>query len=106
MSAIPTDLRRRSALHLEALGWTVAVAECRSGNISRDLFGIFDLVALRGDETLGVQVTDVSHLAAHTRKIAEAPAIDAVRKAGWRIVLHGWKKVDGLWRLHVERDLS
>jgi hypothetical protein len=106
MTASPTDLRRRSAVELTRRGYTVDVAECRNGYVARDLFGIFDLVALRDDETLGVQVTDASHVAAHTRKIAEAPAIGALREAGWSIVLHGWRRVDGRWTLALERDLS
>lgn len=106
MSTTPTALRRRSALELERRGYTVDVAECRNGYVSRDLFGMFDLVALRDDETLGVQVTDASHVAAHVRTIAEAPAVGAVREAGWTIVLHGWQKVAGRWTLTIERDLS
>jgi hypothetical protein len=106
VSTSPTELRRRSAVELESRGYTVAVAECRNGYVSRDLFGMFDLLALRGAETLGVQVTDATHIAAHARTIAEAPAVGAVREAGWTIVLHGWRKIAGRWTLTVERDLS
>jgi hypothetical protein len=106
VSAVPTDLRRRSVLELEHRGYTVDVAECRNGRVARDLFGMFDLVALRGSETVGVQVTDASNLARHVRTIAEAPTVDAVREAGWTIVVHVWKRIDGRWTLYAERDLS
>ena len=56
MSLSPTA---RSVEHLRALGWTVGVVEQRipHTNITRDLYGFIDLLAIRGDTTMAVQVT-------------------------------------------------
>lgn len=98
----------RSMAHLRALGWTVGVVEQRipRTNITRDLFGFVDLVAIRGPVTLAVQVTSGSNVASRVRKIAEADDVGAVREAGWRIVVHGWRRnAAGTWTLR-EVDLS
>jgi hypothetical protein len=82
--------------HLRALGYTVGVVERwvpngRGGpQIKQDLFGILDLVAIRAGETLGVQTTSATNMAARARKIAESEHIETLRSAGWRIVVHGW----------------
>jgi hypothetical protein len=105
MSPTPTA---RSVERLRAHGWTVGVVEQRipHTNITRDLFGFIDLLAIRGAETMAVQVTSGSNVAARRHKIAEAEHVGAVREAGWRIVIHGWRKnAKGEWMLRVE-DLS
>jgi hypothetical protein len=99
----------RSMTHLRAAGWTVGVVEQRipNTNITRDLFGFIDLVAIRGPVTMGVQVTSGSNVAARIRKIAEAEHVGAVRQAGWKIVVHGWRRSarSGDWVLRIV-DLS
>jgi hypothetical protein len=66
--------------------------------IRQDLFGFVDLLALRGHETLAVQATSGSNVAARVTKIAQAEHAAAVRAAGWRIVVHGWRKLkSGKW---------
>jgi len=105
MSPTPTA---RSMAHLRALHWTVGVVEQRipNTNITRDLFGFIDLIAIRGDETLAVQVTSGSNMSARERKITEHANLPAVRAAGWRIHVHGWRKNSaGAWTLR-EIDLS
>ena len=44
--------------------------------IRRDLFGILDLVAIRGSETLGVQTTTKANAASRARKIAQEAGLD------------------------------
>ena len=101
MSLSPTA---RSVEHLRAAGWTVGVVEQRipHTNITRDLYGFIDLLAIRGDTTMAVQVTSGSNVASRVHKIAEAEAVGAVREAGWSIVVHGWRKnAAGAWTLRV-----
>jgi hypothetical protein len=52
---------------------------------------MFDILALREGETLAVQCT-TSGVAARVKKITDSEYLDAVRKAGWRIEVHGWRK--------------
>lgn len=74
--------------------------------IKRDLFGMFDVLAIRGPETLAVQVTSGSNVAARLTKIAESEAIADVRAAGWALAIHGWRKAaNGRWALR-EIDVS
>jgi hypothetical protein len=94
----------RSVEHLRACGWTVGVVEQRipHTNITRDLYGFIDLLAIRGAETMAVQVTSGSNVSARVHKIAESEHVGAVRTAGWAIVVHGWRKnARGEWTLRV-----
>lgn len=75
-------------------------------NIRRDLFGFADLLCLGAEGELAlVQSTSASNLAARITKIAESPLIGRVRKAGFRIYAHGWRKVKGRWEAR-EVDIS
>ena len=78
---------------LRALGYTCWVVEYWSHHRQQrvDLFGMFDILALREGETLAVQCT-TSGVAARVKKITDSEYLDAVRKAGWRIEVHGWAK--------------
>jgi hypothetical protein len=91
VSLSPTQLSLRE---LRKDGYTVEVVERWNAHTRtrHDLFGILDLVALRGVETLGVQTTSAGNVAARVRKIAESEHISALREAGWTLHVHGWKK--------------
>lgn len=98
MNASTTKL---SLDHLRGLGYVVDVVErwvpapAGGRQVRRDLFGILDLVALRGGETLGVQTTTYGELSRRARKIAESEHVGALREAGWRLVVHGWHQPGG-----------
>jgi hypothetical protein len=87
--------------YLRGLGYVVDVVErwvpagAGGPQVRRDLFGILDLVAIRGDETLGVQTTTKGELSRRARKIAESEHVAALREAGWRLVIHGWWQPGG-----------
>lgn len=75
-------------------------------NIRKDLFGFADLLAIRDQTVLAVQVTSRSNLAARIRKIGDSPLLGLVRKAGISIAAHGWgKDKAGKWTVTI-RDLS
>ncbi len=99
---------QRSKSHLEACGFTVAIVEKWNphARIRQDLFGFIDLLALREGETVAVQTTSGSNVAARVDKITSHENLPHVRKAGWRIVVHGWRKAaNGKWTLR-EVDIS
>ena len=74
--------------------------------IKRDLWGLWDVLALKGSETLAVQVTSGSNVSARLQKIAESEAIADCRAAGWSLAVHGWRKAaNGRWVLR-EVDCS
>lgn len=98
----------RSKAYLEKQGYRVAIVERWNpfARIRQDLFGIVDLLAIRAGETLGVQTTSASNMAARVTKIAESDAIADIRAAGWGVHVHGWRKnTKGRWVLR-EVDVS
>ena len=98
---------QRSLKHLRDAGYTVAVVERWNphARIRQDLFGIFDLLAIRRDEIAGVQVT-ASGVSERISKITDAELTPRVRESGMRILIHGWRKnAAGKWVLR-EVDIS
>ena len=95
----PTELSLR---HLRNEGWLVDVCERWVPNPShpgggqrRDLFGLVDLVAIRGTQTMGVQTTTHVNVSAHLLKMTDdehRPRLVELFVAGWVVVVHGWRK--------------
>ena len=75
-------------------------------NIRRDLWGFADVLCI-GDSSpvTVVQATSASNVSARITKIAESPLVGCVRKAGIRILVHGWFKKKGRWQVR-EVDVS
>lgn len=99
---------QRSLAHLRDGGWLAQVVERWNphARVRNDLFGFIDILAIRDGQTLAVQATSGTNVAARVRKIAEAEHVGAVRAAGWRLEVHGWRKnAAGRWVLRVE-DVS
>lgn len=78
---------------LRALGYTCWICEHWDHFKQRriDLFNVGDILALRDGETLLVQTTTTG-VSSRVKKIMDSPYLDAIRKAGWRIEVHGWRK--------------
>lgn len=99
---------QRSLAELRKRDYLAEVTErwIPGANIRRDLFGFIDILAIRDDEVLGVQATSGDNVAARVTKIAEHVNVGAVRKAGIRIEVWGWRKnAQGRWTLR-EVDCS
>lgn len=89
-----TKPTQRSLKYLREKGYRVEVVEKWNPHVRRrqDLFGVIDLIAIRAGETLAVQTTSSSGVSARIKKIADAEATPDMRAAGWKIVVHGWRK--------------
>lgn len=98
---------QRSLARLRADGYLADVVEKWIPVVKRrrDLFGFIDILAIRDNEVVGVQATSGSNVAARIAKIAEHENVGAVRKAGIRIVVHGWAKRGRRWQCR-EVDIS
>jgi hypothetical protein len=97
----------RTVQHLRAAGYPlVQVVEKWNpfARVRQDLFGIIDVVAV-GADIVGVQATSGSNVSKRVAKITESDALPILRKAGVRVLVHGWRKSRGRWRLR-EVDLS
>ena len=71
----------------------------------KDLWGWCDILAIRKDEVLAVQVT-ASAVADRIKKIQDSTTVALVRDAGIRIEVHGWRKNSkGRYVIRVE-DIS
>ena len=71
-----------------------------------DLWGFADVLCLGDGEVVAVQTTSWTNVPARIRKIAEHENVAAVRKAGVRILVQGWRKgKNGRYEMR-EVDLS
>lgn len=92
---------QRTLKHMRDLGYFADVVErwIPGANIRRDFAGFIDVLCLGDGEIVGVQATSGSNVSARINKIANHENVDAVRKAGIRIEVHGWSKRKGRWQL-------
>lgn len=68
----------------------------------KDLFGIFDVLAVGSGRTLAVQVTSRDNMSSRRKKMQESEAFAECVLAGWSIELHGWYKEKNRWKCKVE----
>lgn len=108
---------QRSLKYLRASGYAVGIVErwIERARKRIDLFGFIDLVAVRGDETLGVQTTSGQNLAARIAKAKALPEFRAWINTGNVVEFHGWRKLSArtvqrmnlktrtLWHPHIVR---
>lgn len=98
---------QRTLAVMRERGYLAAVVERWNphARIRQDLFGFVDVLCIRDGEVCGVQATSGSNVASRVAKITEHENVGAVRKAGIRLLVHGWRKVRGRWSLR-EIDVS
>ena len=99
---------QRSLEYLREQGYLAEVVE-RFNSFTKqrkDLWSWCDILAIRKDEVLAVQVTSSSNVSARIKKIQESDTVAKVRDAGIRIEVHGWgKNSKGRYVMRVE-DIS
>jgi hypothetical protein len=102
LMASPTS---RTLTRLRRLGYLADVCErfIAQANIRRDLFGAFDVVAVRRGQAgiLGVQTTSLPNLPARVAKLRQLPAVALWLACGNAVELHGWAKRGTHWRVKV-----
>ena len=79
---------------LRAQGYACWIVEHWNSYTRRreDLFNAWDILAVGNGETLAVQTTSASNVSARVRKIADNEYTAELRKSGWRLEIHGWRK--------------
>ena len=84
---------KRSLEYLREKGYLCSIVEHWNSfaRIRQDLWGWADILAIRKDEVLAVQVT-ASAVSERIKKIEASPTLGIVREAGIRIEIHGWRK--------------
>jgi len=87
---------QRTLKHLRADGWPlVQVVEKWNPHamIRQDLFGLFDVLAVKGDAVLGVQCCAGSGASARLKKMQGNPALSVWLAGQNRLaVIHAWRK--------------
>ena len=88
---------QRSMKQLREAGYLVEKVEHFNpwSKTRHDLFGILDLLCIdkTGGRTVGVQVTTMGQRKPHIRKLTESKNLEILKRAGWRIELHSWRKL-------------
>jgi len=107
MATSPTQL---SLKRLRDAGFKAGVVEKWNmhAKIRQDFLGFVDIIGVGELGTIAVQSTSYSNVSSHIKKIEDpklAENLAAVRKAGWTIEVHGWRKVKNRWQCRVV-DLS
>jgi hypothetical protein len=98
---------QRSLEYLREQGYLCEVVEKWNSftKTRKDLWGWCDILAIRENEILAVQVT-ATGVSSRIKKIMESDTLPIVRKAGVRIEVHGWRKnVKGRYVMRIE-DMS
>ena len=83
----------RSLARLREQGYLAEVVErfVPGARVRRDLFGVFDILAIKGEETLGVQACTVTNQAKRLAKIEKEPRVgDWLLGGTRRIEVHAW----------------
>jgi hypothetical protein len=85
---------QRTLREMRLRGYHAEVTEHWNGFMHKrkDMWGFCDVICLGDGEIIAVQTTSATNVAARINKIAEHENTPAVRKAGIRILVHGWKK--------------
>jgi hypothetical protein len=103
--ASPTELTLKK---WRKAGYLCAVVEKWNPHVKirQDLFGCIDVLAVGPDGTIGIQSTSYSNVSARVRKIEDMPeTVTALRNAGWRVLVEGWRKPKHRWESR-EVDVS
>ncbi len=99
---------QRTLAEMRKRGFTCQVTEHWNpfAHIRQDLFGFIDVLCVGPDGVVGVQATSGPNVSSRVDKIANHENVDAVRKGGIRILVHGWtKRKNGRYELR-EVDVS
>jgi hypothetical protein len=98
---------QRSLEYLREQGYHAEVVERFNSFTKRrhDLWTWCDILAIKKDEVLAVQVT-AADVSSRIKKIQDSDTVALVRDAGIRIECHGWtKRANGRYAIRVE-DIS
>lgn len=81
----------KSLLFLRECGYEADISERRVGNVSKDLFGVFDGMALSGENIIFWQATSRSNIASRVRKVKDSAAWVRIKAmSGAEIWFFGW----------------
>jgi hypothetical protein len=79
---------------MEERGYICDIVESYNAFTKRkkDLFNLFDILAIGNGETIAIQLTSKSNMNARVKKISESSALPEILRSGWRVLVIGWYK--------------
>ncbi len=88
------SLNQRTIALMNERGYKCDVVESYNAFTKRkkDLFGIFDILAIGNGETVAIQLTSKSNMSTRIKKISESPMLPEVLRSNWRVLVLGWYK--------------
>ena len=88
------SLNQRTIALMTERGYQCDVVESYNAFTKRkkDLFGIFDILAIGNGETVAIQLTSKSNMSTRIKKISESPMLSEVLRSNWRVLVFGWYK--------------
>jgi len=92
----------RGMEHFRGMSYLCANVEVKLGVYSKDMFGLFDFVALGYKQTIGVQACSAQggEIEAHKTKMLASKHLERVFAAGWDVQLIAWWP----WKYEDKRD--
>jgi len=103
-----TSLNQRAISIFVEKGYKCTVVEsyCAFTKRKKDLFGIFDVLAVGNEETIGIQITSKANMSARVKKIQESDFLPEILRSKWRVLVIGfYKKPNGRYDYKVLRIL-
>lgn len=95
---ILSSLNQRTIALFEERGYQCDTVESYNAFTRRkkDLFGLFDIVAIGKGETVAIQLTSKSNMSARVKKISNSDILPELLRSNWKIYVIGWfKKPNG-----------
>ncbi len=91
---ILASLNQRTIALFQERGYQCDTVESYNSFTKRkkDLFGLFDILAIGNGETVAIQLTSKSNMSTRIRKISESPILPELLRSNWRVLVVGWYK--------------
>lgn len=88
------SLNQRTVALFQERGYQCDIVESYNSFTKRkkDLFNLFDILAIGQGETVAIQLTSKSNMSTRIRKISESPILPELLRSNWRVLVVGWYK--------------
>lgn len=102
-----TSPTQKSLTKLRKEGFLVEITEHWNphAGVRKDLWGFCDLLAIKGEEIIAIQVTSTNNMQARVEKILKHKNYIPIKKSGIKILVEGWQKKKAGKRLLWESNI-
>jgi hypothetical protein len=79
---------------MEERGYICDIVESYNSFTKRkkDLFGIFDILAVGNGETVAIQLTSKANMSTRIKKISNSEYLPEILRSNWKVKVIGWYK--------------